>query len=308
MPPVIVIGASGQDGTLLCEQLEKSGRPTLKIEKGQCDFNSQKSIQQLFMSQERHDIFFLAAIHRSSESVIPVQHSEDFRRSLDLHAVAPFNLLDEVRRRGAGDRFFYASSSRVFGSPLVTPQNEDTPRNPLCIYGTTKSAGMDVCRYYRENYDVFACSGILYNHESILRNYPFLSKKVCHGAVLCSKGLMDKLVLTNLSARVDWSYAPDVVQAMIMILQGDTPTDLVISSSKVHSVENFAEIAFAEVGLDWRRYVSETPPPASKQSLDLVGDNSLLKARIPWKETVTFEQMVRIMVRNELQNLQPDND
>ena len=296
----VVVGAFGQDGSLLCAELERCGTRVLKVGRGDFDSLDTASASKLFSGSHRHDIYFLAAIHRSSESDVPEDTRTDIRKSLDLHVNAPAAILEMMRKRKCADRFFYASSSRIFGFPSESPQNENTPRRPNCIYGLTKSAGMDVCQHYRSKYGLFASSGILYNHESSLRPLPFVSRKIILAVAACWRGEAERLFLENPEGRVDWSYAPDIVHAMVLALNSSLPRDFVMSSGTAHTVGDFARIAFDEAGLDCRAHIIWKGSQAEPPHADLVGDNTLLCLTTGWKPTRSFEQMVRGLVREEL--------
>jgi GDPmannose 4,6-dehydratase len=296
----IVVGAFGQDGSLLCRELERNGTRVLKIGRGDCDLLNPCSVKNLFSGSHRHDIYFLAAIHRSSETNAPDDTPAEIRKSIDLHVNAPATILEQMRQRNRGDRFFYAASSRVFGFPSESPQNEKNPRCPNCIYGFTKSAGMDVCHYYRHKHRLFTSCGILYNHESSLRPLPFVSRKIILGVAACWRRESERILVENLNARVDWSYAPDIVRAMIFALNASKPQDFVIASGISHSVGDFVRIAFDEAGLDWRKHVKEIGSPSPRTGAEIVGDNALLCRTTGWKASRSFEQMVRGLVREEL--------
>ncbi len=297
----ILIGANGQDGTLLSRHLLDLNIPVISVGRGECDLLNRMEIENLFQAGlVRHDVYFLAAIHKSSESLEHADPAIDFKNSLDLHANAPALILEVIRQRGCGDRFFYASSSRVFGNPRESPQTEATPRCPLCIYGITKLAGMNVCDYYRQSHGVFASTGILYNHESPLRKLPFLSKKVSQAAVASHRNKGFRIRLQNINTHVDWSYAGDIVRAMTLALTYSEPKDFIMSSGKTHSVKDFVIFAFDELGLDWTEhveFVSDAGCPIDKR---LVGDNSLLKTLTGWNPSIDFQEMVKMLVQAEL--------
>ena len=197
-----------------------------------------------------------------------------------------------------------ASSSEMFGKVRETPQNEETPFYPRSPYGVAKAYGHYITVNYRESYDLFACSGILFNHEGPRRGLEFVTHKITHGVALIKLGLADELTLGNLDARRDWGYAVDYVRAMWLMLQQPEPRDYVIATGESHSVREFCEAAFSHVGLDYRDYVrtdKDLIRPAEVESL--VGDASKARRELGWKRSVTFRQLVELMVDADLEAL-----
>jgi GDPmannose 4,6-dehydratase len=210
------------------------------------------------------------------------------------------NFLEAARVKSPKSRLFFASSSRVFGAPPSSPQDETTPLNPECVYGITKAAGQRCVRYYRQAHGLFAAAGILYNHESPLRAPAFVTTKIVRGAVAIRRGQQSKLVLGDLDAEADWGYAPDYVDAMRQILRLPAADDFVIASGASHTVRNFVEAAFGLVGLDWNAYVEVAPGLISGQRRSsLVGNTAKLTAATGWKPSVSFTELVRILVQAE---------
>lgn len=299
-PVNVVIGAFGQDGVLLCRELEANGARAVKVARGDYDLLSPESVASLFTANERHDVFFLAAHHRSSTQVTTLTPPEDLRLSLAIHVSAPATILEVMRQRACGDRFFYASSSRVFGQPGDAPQTEATPRSPTCVYGITKAAGMDVCAYYRSEHGIFASSGILYNHESSLRPADFVSRRIVLAAVDRYRTRAGRVRLANPGAEVDWSWAPDIVRAMLSAIRNGEPQDYVMASGKAHSVADFARFAFDEIGEDWKNCVEACSTPSASISVPKVGNPAKLIRETGWQPKLDFEDMVRLLVREEL--------
>ena len=207
-----------------------------------------------------------------------------------------------MRAKAPGARLLYAASSHVFGDALVSPQNERTPLQPRCVYGITKVSGIHACRFYRRTHGVKASVGILYNHESPRRRPDFFSQKIVRAAVAIQRKQQSKLIVGNLAARVDWGYAPDYVNAMIRILELPEPTDFVVATGQLHTVEDFIEIAFRTMGLDWQDHVEESAGLIAKaHAMALTGDASALRSATTWKPSVNFEEMVALLVQSELQ-------
>ena len=192
----------------------------------------------------------------------------------------------------------------MFGKVKEVPQNEDTPFHPRSAYGISKVAGFDLIRNYREAYGLFACSGILYNHESPRRGFEFVTRKISSHVAMIKKGLKDKLVLGNLDAKRDWGHAKEYVKAMWVMLQQDKPDDYVICSGENHSVKEFCEKAFAVVGLNYREYVKSSEKFLRPAEVDsLLGDSSKAEKKLGWKYDLSFDELVREMVESDLHSI-----
>ncbi|MGB7160520.1 MAG: GDP-mannose 4,6-dehydratase [Tepidisphaeraceae bacterium] len=292
MSTALVIGAAGQDGRLLTEKLEGEGHHVIGVDRGSIDLLDGRAVRNRIESEQPREIYYLAAYHHSSQDRAP-EPAELLRESFAVHVDGLVNVLEAMRLDAPQSRLFYAASSHVFGSQPPTPvQNETTPLNPENAYGVTKAAGIHCCRFYRNAYNVFASVGYLYNHESPYRRPEFVTTKIIRAAVAISRGGREKLVLGDLSARIDWGWAPDYVDAMARILRLERPDDFVIATGQSHTVQEFAHLAFAGVGLDWREHVEEKPGIITRRSLGLVGNAAKLKAATGWAPTVTFEQMI----------------
>jgi len=245
------------------------------------------------------EIYYLAAYHHSAEN-IPLQGDLDlFTRSFQVHVHSLVNFLEGMRLFARDARLFYAASSHVFGNAASEPQDELTPFNPKCIYGITKTAGVHACRFYRNQHRLFVSSGILYNHESRYRKPIFVTRKIINGAVGIKNGRQDKLVLGNLSAEVDWGYAPDYVEAFQKVLHADVPDDFVVATGRKHSVQNFVEAVFGYLDLDWKLYVHEDKTIIAKGDVSLVGDPGKLMRVTGWKPSVDFSEMIRLLILQE---------
>jgi GDPmannose 4,6-dehydratase len=214
------------------------------------------------------------------------------------------NLLEAVRIACPQSRIYQASTSELFGNATEAPQNEQTPFHPRNPYGAAKLFAHWITVNYRERYGLYAVSGILYNHESPRRGVEFVTRKVSQGAAEIKHGLSDKLHLGNLDAQRDWGYAGDYVQAMWRMLQKDEPEDYVIATGRLHSVRELCEIAFREVGRDYREFVVEDPRYyRPSETIPLVGDASKAKEMLDWSSTVSFEQLIKMMVQTDLDQL-----
>jgi GDPmannose 4,6-dehydratase len=210
-------------------------------------------------------------------------------------------VLDAIRIVDPDIRFYQASTSEMFGKVHEVPQRETTPFHPRSPYGVAKVYGHWITVNYRESYNLFACSGICFNHESPRRGYEFVTRKIARAAARIKAGLDKELRLGNLDSQRDWGYAPEYVHAMWLILQQDAPDDYVIATGKTHTVQHFVELAFEQVGLDYRKYIIQDPQFMRPADVDLlVGDPTKAKEKLGWEAKTSLEELVRIMVEAEL--------
>jgi GDPmannose 4,6-dehydratase len=314
MRRAMIIGSAGQDGTLLFERLRRDGCELLGIGHTgtvhhpavgpafdeAIDILDRVAVAKVTQRFAPDAIFYLAAHHHSAEDLHAVDDADLYLRSHDIHVRGLLNVLEAVESDHADTRVFYAASSHCFGDAPTRMQDEDTPLRPHSPYGITKATGVQLCRMYRASHGVRASAGFLYNHESPLRRSNFLSMKIVRGVVDISRGLRGKLILGDLSARVDWGYAPDYVDAMIRIVGLDGADDFIISTGEPHSVQEFVTIAFSQLDLDWHQYVDVQSLVVVKRLTELVGDNAKLRKATGWSPTVGFEEMIRILVDAEL--------
>ncbi|SNB46601.1 GDP-mannose 4,6-dehydratase [Geobacter sp. DSM 9736] len=210
-------------------------------------------------------------------------------------------LLAAIKEFAPECRVYFAGTSEMFGTVSSAPQDESTPFNPRSIYGISKVASYHLVKNYREQYGMFACSGILYNHESPRRGYEFVTRKIVSSAVKIKLGLLESLTLGNLDASRDWGYAPDYVNAMWLMLQGESPDDYVVATGKTHTVREFVSHVFSFLGLDYRQYVHTDPKlfrPAEK--VPLCGNPSRIIQRLGWSRTIDFQTLLKTMVEAEL--------
>jgi len=300
----LIVGSEGQDGYYLSALLRARGDQVVGIGRASLDVCDRPRIMQLFQELNPNEIYYVAGVFGSSESAAEDPY-RDFQRCYEAHIDGWLNFLDAARARQSGARLFYAASSRVFGNPAATPQNESTPHAPLCMYGVTKSAGMQLGRFYRAR-GVHCSSGILYNHESPRRPASFVSRKIVQAAVDIKLGAKRKLTVGNLSAAVDWGAAQDYVEAMARIVAAAQPDDFIIASGKLHTVEQFVAAAFSAAGLAWQPHVVEDRSLINTAQLGqaLIGDNSRLRKATGWRPRFAFGDMVRHMVDAELQSRQ----
>jgi GDPmannose 4,6-dehydratase len=314
----LITGIGGQDGSLLAELLLEQGyevfgvvrRATAsyenlaevrdRIELIQADLLGQLSLVRALQECRPHEVYNLASV-----SFVPASWEEPVLTA-EFAAVGATALLESIRHVDASIRFYQASSSEIFGAePLETPQTETTPLSPLTPYGVAKAYAHFITGSYRSRYGLHAAAGILYNHESPRRPLDFVPRKVALAAAEISLGLRGEVWLGDLSARRDWGYAADYVRAMWLMLQQDEPGDYVIATGEAHSVEELVTCAFERVGLDWREYVQidESLRRGKAELHDLVGDPSKARERLAWAPTVSFEELVCLLVDAELSRL-----
>jgi GDPmannose 4,6-dehydratase len=314
----LITGIAGQDGSLLAELLLEDGYEVFgivrratseqfdnlaairdRIELVQADLLDELSLVDALREFRPHEVFNLA-----SPSFVPMSWKEPVLTA-EFAAVGVTALLESIRLVDPEIRFYQASSSEIFGEPREVPQTEETALSPVTPYGVAKAYGHLIVRSYRRRYGLYACSGILYNHESPRRPLDFVTRKVAHAAAAISLGLAGDLWLGDLDARRDWGYAGDYVRAMALMLRQEEPDDFVISGGVAHSVQELVELAFGHVGLDWREYVhiDESLRRGTAELHDLVGDSSKARARLGWTPTLDFEGLVRLLVEADLERL-----
>jgi GDPmannose 4,6-dehydratase len=318
MPTALVTGVTGQDGSYLAELLLAKGYRVIgmvrrtstinfdrikhiqdKIEIVQGDLLDQMSLIGILQEYHPSEVYNLAA-----QSFVPTSFTQPVLTG-EFTALGVTRMLEAIRIADPKIRFYQASSSEMFGKVVEVPQRESTPFYPRSPYGVAKVYGHWITVNYRESYNIFACSGILFNHESPRRGLEFVTHKITHGAARIKLGLADELRLGNMEARRDWGYAGDYVRAMWQMLQQDAPDDYVVATGETHSVEEFVDEAFAYLGLDWRQYVVQDPRFYRPAEVDLlVGDPAKAGQKLGWEPAVDFRQLVRMMVDADMKTLQ----
>lgn len=300
-PRALIVGAAGQDGRLLAAALAADGAAVHGIVRGQPPLDDRAALARVVAAFAPTQVYYLAAHHHSAEDRAATNDLGPLvEASVATHVTGFANMLDAVERHAPAARVFYAASSHVFGVPPTSPQDERTPFAPRCVYGLTKVAGIELARVYRTTRGVAVSAGILYNHESPLRRPGFLSQKLVRGAVSVAAGEAREVVVGNLAATVDWSWAEDTVRAMRAILDAPEPGEFVVASGRAHTVADFARHAFAAVGLDWRDHVRQSGDVVAKPHVTLIGDPTRLRSVTGWRPTLDFEGMVTALVRAEL--------
>jgi len=298
---VIVVGYAGQDGSLLLEDLKNRGDEIIGIGSSSCIFpigfahlpsinildpHDVRSIVELFRPDE---IYYLAAYHESSEASkanLPL-HAQ-FTCANQIHVQGLVNFLSAIVDISSATRLFYASSSLVFSGENGEIQDELTPLTPQEFYGITKAQGMFLCNEFRRKYNVFAASGILYNHESSYRTCNFLSTKIIQAAYRISRGSTEKLIIGDLSARVDWGYAKDYVQAFQLILALNLPSDYIVARGEAYMVKDFVDTVFNFFDLDPVNYLIEDLSVLTRRPAVKIGNFSKLTTMTGWKPSLNF--------------------
>ena len=316
----LITGLTGQDGSYLAEFLLEKGYEVVGMVRRastphyqridhivndltivQGDLLDQVSLIEILREHRPQEVYNLAA-----QSFVPTSWAEPVLTG-EFTGLGVTRMLDAIRMIDPSIRFYQASSSEMFGKVREVPQSETTPFYPRSPYGVAKVYGHWITVNYRESYDLFACSGILFNHESPRRGIEFVTRKVTRNAAAIKLGLVDKLPMGNLDSLRDWGYAGDYVRAMWLMLQQDEPDDYVIATGVRHSVRELLDAAFGSLDLDYRDYVYVDPRflrPAEVH--DLVGDASKAKRKIGWEPTVSFEQLISMMVEHDMGELQAE--
>lgn len=314
----LITGITGQDGSYLAdfllekeyrvigmvrrsssERFDRISHIRDKVEIFQADLLDQYSITRLVEEVRPDEIYNLAAM-----SFVPTSWTQPVLTA-EFTAVGVTRMLEAVRSVDPKIRFYQASSSEMFGKVKEIPQTENTPFHPRSPYGVAKTYGHWITVNYRESYDIFAVSGILFNHESPRRGLEFVTRKVSNAAARIKLGLDDKLPMGNLEAKRDWGFAGDYVQAMWLMLQQETPEDFVVATGETHSVRELVEIAFSHLGLDYRDHVVQDERFMRPAEVDLlIGNPEKAKKVLGWTPKVNFEELVRMMVDADLKILQ----
>ena len=321
MPTALITGVTGQDGSYLAEFLLKQGYRVIgmvrrtstinferihhiqeQIEVVQGDLLDQMSLIGLLQEYQPDEVYNLAA-----QSFVPTSFTQPVLTG-EFTALGVTRLLEAIRWVDPKIRFYQASSSEMFGKVVEVPQRETTPLYPRSPYGVAKVYGHWITINYRESYNLFGCSGILFNHESPRRGLEFVTHKITNAAARIKLGLADELRLGNLEARRDWGYAMDYVRAMWLMLQHDTPDDYVIATGETHSVEEFVEETFSYLDLDWKAQIVEAPRFYRPAEVDLlVGDPAKAGSVLGWEPSVDFRGLVQLMVDADMAALQAQN-
>jgi GDPmannose 4,6-dehydratase len=321
MKKAFITGISGQDGSYLAEFLLVRGYevyglvkelpskenkqkffridgilPQITLFEG--DVTDFKKIEKIIDELVPDEVYDLAAI------VDPLVSPDTERKILLNNLTGVHAILSSIKEHSPKTKLFFAASSLIFGNPSSSPQNEETPKEPITPYGIAKLAGCNLVNMYRDVYGVFACCGILYNHESPRRDSKFLPKKISESAVRIKLGLQGELKLGDLDAIRDWGYAKDYVEAMWLMLQQDKPRDYVIGTGKPHSVRDILDVVFGELQLDWHKHVIVDGGFVRKrENFPLIADSQKIKKELGWQASTQFEELIRLMVGEDLKSI-----
>jgi len=318
MKTALITGITGQDGSYLAEFLLEKGYQVVgmvrrtstlnferirhiqdRIELVAGDLLDEASLMTVLSKYRPQEVYNLAA-----QSFVQTSWQQPVFTG-KVTALGVTRILDAIRMTDPSIRFYQASSSEMFGKVREVPQNEHTPFYPRSPYGVAKVYGHWITINYRESYGLFACSGILFNHESPRRGLEFVTRKVTHGAARIKLGLDNGLHLGNLDSQRDWGYAGDYVEAMWLMLQQDEPDDYVVGTGETHSIRELCQVAFGHLGLDWQEHVVQDPKFYRPADVDLlVSDASKAHRKLGWKPTVSFEELIHRMVEADLKALE----
>ena len=312
----IITGISGQDGTYLSKLLLKKNYKVLgisnpqnkrkiildKIEIKKIDINNYKKISELVKKVKPNEFYHLAA-----QSFINYKFEDEFFK-LNPNINGTHYILSAIKKYSPKTKFYFAASSEIFGNVSSYPQSEKSEFNPRSAYGISKVAGFHLTKNYREAYNLFSCSGILYNHESPLRNENFVSRKITSSVAKILLRKKKKLILGNISSKRDWGYAGDYVEAMWKMLQQKNPQDFVIGTGKIYSVKDFLKIAFDHVGLDYRKYIEfDKNLLRPKDNIILQANYNKAKKLLNWKPKTSIKELIHKMVDYDIDQIKKNS-
>ncbi len=318
MKRALITGITGQDGSYLAdllldkeyevygmvrrssvERFERIQHIQERIKLVQGDLTDQSSLDEAISTIAPDEVYNLGA-----QSFVPTSWNQPVLTG-DITGMGVTRILEAIRKHKPDAKFYQGSSSEMFGKVRQTPQNEETPFYPRSPYGVAKTYGHYITVNYRESYGIFACCGILFNHESERRGREFVSRRVTYAVARIKLGKAKELRLGNLDAVRDWGYAPDYVKAIWKMLQQEQGEDYIIATGVAHSVRELVEHAFASVGLDWRQYVVVDPTLLRLAEVDhLIGDASKAKKKLSWEPLVSFQEMIQRMVKRDLKRVE----
>src|SRR5512138_361374 len=317
MPTALITGITGQDGSYLAELLLSKGYRVIGVARRsstvtyeriehlldditvvQGDLHDQGSLLALLEEYEPSEVYNLAA-----QSFVPTSWNQPALTG-EITALGVTRMLEAIRFVNPKIRFYQASSSEMFGKVVEVPQCETTAFYPRSPYGVAKVYGHWITVNYRESYNLFACSGILFNHESPRRGFEFVTRKISHGVAKIKLGQAKELRLGNLESQRDWGFAGDYVRAMWLMLHQDQPDDYVVAMGETHSVRDFCEIAFSHAGLNWQDFVVQDPAFMRPAEVDqLIGNPAKAGAKLGWEPQVSFKELVQMMVDADIEQL-----
>jgi GDPmannose 4,6-dehydratase len=315
MRRALITGVNGMDGSHLCDLLLEKGYEVWGVERPASvknrvntehleekinfingDMTDQNSLVRCLKESDPDEVYNLAAQSFVGESWNTPEYTSD------VTGLGVLRILEAIREYEKSIKFYQASSSEMFGRMVENPSRESTPFYPRSPYGVAKLYGHWITKNYRESYGIYACSGILFNHESERRGINFVTRKISNGVAKIHLGMADYITLGNLEAKRDWGYAPDYVEAMWLMLQQEEPDDYVIATGETHSIKDFLTLAFSQVGIDnWEKYVRQDPRFMRPAEVDVLrGDSSRARDELGWERKVKFDDLVKKMVENDI--------
>jgi GDPmannose 4,6-dehydratase len=316
MKTALITGINGMDGSHLADFLLTKGYKIYGMERRSSsknrtntahlegkitfvdgDLTDQNSLLRILKESNPDEVYNLAAQSFVGQSWQTPEHTSE------VTGLGVLRMLEAIREYNKNIRFYQASSSEMFGRMVENPANENTPFYPRSPYGVAKLYGHWITKNYRESYNMFACSGILFNHESERRGIEFVTRKITDGVAKIHLGLADHISLGNLEAKRDWGYAPDYVEAMWLMLQQETADDYVIATGETRSIKDFLDEAFNQIGIpDWSSYIKQDPKFMRPAEVDVLrGDYSKAKSQLNWIPKTSFSEMVKKMVTNDIE-------
>ena len=321
MKKALITGITGQDGSYLAELLLSKGYEVhgiirekypvdsvnlsivqRKVSVYAIDIANYSAIRELISSMKPDEIYHLAA-----QSNVAASFNDEIG-TLDVNINSTHCILSSVKETSPRSKFYFAASSEMFGRALSGPQNEKTPFNPVSPYGISKVTGFYLTRMFREAYGIFACSGILFNHESPRRGAAFVTRRITQAVARIKSGAQKELTLGNLTIARDWGFAPDYVRAMWLMLQQDVPDDYVIGTGESHTIKEFLTIAFSRAGLDWEQFVkSDSSLFRPIDIITMLADNTKARTVLKWAPTISFKELVERMVDADIKNISYNN-
>ncbi len=308
MQRAIILGSSGQDGTILYNKLETLGYEIVGLTKNKSrstlsaydalDFNitNERDICQLIKEFKPTQVYHLSAYQHSSSEIIKDRECDIFNNSFEINTKSLQIMLESLSLFSKETSLFYAASSSIYANSETNIQTEETPYAPIDFYGISKVAAIHLCEYYRKNADLNVSVGIMYNHESIYRKRKFVSYKIIKHALEIANNKRDELILGNLDVKVDWGSAKDYVDAMHLLVKNNISDNFIIASGKMHSVEDFVSIVFDHLGLNHKEYVRVDSNLIQKNNRNLCGDISKIKNTINWEPKIKFKDMIVEMI------------
>ena len=291
----IIVGVNGQDGKILHNFLLNKNYIVTGLDRSNINLKNKNSIYSLIKKNKPSEVYYLAAFHHSSQDK-PIKDEVLIKKSYEVNVLGLLYFLEAIKLYSSQTKIFYAASSLLFGQVKTGRQTENSPFKPNTVYGATKLEGLNLCKFYREQNNIFVSVGILFNHESAYRSDKFITLKIIKTALAIKNGKAKKLKVGDLAAAVDWGYAPDFVEAFWKILNSKKADDYIVATGKKHTVKQFIIETFKQLGLDWAKYVVEKESILTRQKAAVVGDFAKLRKATGWKPKTSFSKMIGLII------------